>query len=285
MHKLRLVAGAAALFLATSANAGALISATYSQIIQGVPIVVTNTSATGTLTGNSFTLDAGNWFETSFCIVSPGRTSCLAGPNFPAPTRATPNPAGPLAAPVVGINVFLQNNGVVSGTIADPTQSITPAVGVTGNVFVIGKIAPGAAFTLLPVPVNAGTGGDLTLPPGGVTPSGSPATLLLYLAGDVWHLGAVTQTGLTGPIGAMGTIGALPDVMATGNVSVDATGNTHVNLVSLGRTKVRGLAQSDTSAPSFLRLVFAPSVPEPGTLALLGAGVVGLVLIGRRKLN
>ena len=118
-----------------------------------------------------------------------------------------------------------------------------------------------------------------------MTPGGSPANLIVYLAGDVWHLGAVTQTGLTGPIGPLGTIGALPDVMATGNVSVDASGNTHVNLVSLGRTKVRGLATSDTAAPSFLRLMYAPSVPEPGTLALLGAGVVGLALIGRRKLH
>jgi hypothetical protein len=84
----------------------------------------------------------------------------------------------------------------------------------------------------------------------------------------------VTQTGLTN------ASVALPDVMATGNVSVDASGNTHVNLVSLGRTKVRGLATSDTAAPSFLRLVYAP---EPGTLALLGAGVAGLALIGRRK--
>jgi hypothetical protein len=276
MRKLRLVAGLTAMFVAASANAGALISATYSQIIQGVPIVVTNTSATGSLTGNNFTLDAGNWFQTAFCIVSPGVTACPAGAYAPAPTRVTPNPAGALAAPVVGINVFLSNNGAVNGTIANPVQSITPAVGVTGNVFVIGKIGKAPAFTLLPIAVNAGTGGNVTIP----NPTTSPSpTLQVFLAGDVWHLGAVTQTGLT----SMSV--ALADVMATGNVSVDATGNTHVNLVSLGRTKVRGLANSDTAAPSFLRLVYAPSVPEPGTLALLGAGVAGLVLIGRRKLQ
>ena len=56
-----------------------------------------------------------------------------------------------------------------------------------------------------------------------------------------------------------------------------------VNLVSLGRTKIRGLANSDTSTPSFLRLLYAPTVPEPGTLMLLGAGVTGLVLVGQRK--
>ncbi len=265
------------MFVAASANAGALISATYSQIIQGVPIVVTSTAATGSLTGSAFTLDAGNWFQTAFCIVSPGVTTCPAGSIAPPPPRATPNPAGALAPPVIGINVFLNGNGAVNGTIANPVQSITPAVGVTGNVFVIGRIGgPKApAFTLLPVAVNAGTGGNVTIP-GSSVPSPS---LQVFLAGDVWHLGAVTQTGLTNGGVALG------DVMATGNVSVDASGNTHVNLVSLGRTKVRGLATSDTSAPSFLRLVYAPSVPEPGTLALLGAGVAGLALIGRRKLR
>jgi hypothetical protein len=261
------------MFVAASANAGALISATYSQIIQGVPVVVNSTTATGSLTGNNFTLDAGNWFQTAFCIVSPGVTACPAGAYNPPPPRATPNPAGALAPPVVGINVFLNNNGAVSGTIANPVQSITPAVGVTGAVFVIGKIGKAPAFTLLPIVVNAGTGGNVTIPT-----SPSP-TLQVFLAGDVWHLGALTQTGLTNA----GV--ALPDVMATGAVSVDASGNTHVNLVSLGRTKVRGLANSDTAAPSFLHLVYAPSVPEPGTLALLGAGVAGLALIGRRKLR
>jgi hypothetical protein len=270
------------MFVAGSANAGALISATYSQIIQGVPIVVTNNAATGTLVGNNFSLDAGAWFATAFCIVSPGVAVCPNGAYAPPPPVAVANPGGPLAPPVIGINVFLAGNGAVTGTIANPTQSITPAVGVTGNVLVIGKIGKTPAFTLLPIAVNAGTGGNATIPPPSATPTFTTASLKVYLGGDVWHLGAVTQTMLTSMGAALMTPGgaSFTAVMATGNVSVDATGNTHVNLVSLGRTKVRGLATSDTSAPSFLRLVYAP---EPGTLALLGAGVAGLALIGRRK--
>jgi hypothetical protein len=87
----------------------------------------------------------------------------------------------------------------------------------------------------------------------------------------------VTQAGLTS------VFAPVPDVMATGNVSVTSMGNTHVNLVSLGRTKVRGFGNATVSDPIFLRLVYAPSVPEPGTLMLLGAGIAGLAGIGRRK--
>ncbi|MBM4384287.1 MAG: PEP-CTERM sorting domain-containing protein [Deltaproteobacteria bacterium] len=40
----------------------------------------------------------------------------------------------------------------------------------------------------------------------------------------------------------------------------------------------------DTASPTFLKLTYA-ATPEPGTLMLLGAGVAGLVLVGRRKLR
>jgi hypothetical protein len=163
-------------------------------------------------------------------------------------------------------------NGPLVGTTGD--ASITAPSGIMGAVIVKAKIGKAPAFTLVPVLVNAGAGLDVTTPP-----TTTPATLRVFLLGDVWHIGAITQVGLTS------MFAALPDVMATGNVSVDGAGNTHVNLVSLSRTKIRGLANSDTSSPTLLQLVYAPSVPEPGTLMLLGAGVAGLAVIGRRKLR
>ena len=268
MRKLKLLAAALAVFVAATANAGALLSAVYSQTLQGVPLnlgTVTGGTPTGTLVGNTFTLNAGNAFAIAFCIGQPGNVQgCIA------------NPSGPFAPPVTRLSVTFGANGQLVGTTADPT--ITAASGIMGNVTVWAKIGK-AVFPLLAVPVNAGAGGNLSLPPGGVTPSGSPASLLLFIKGDVWHIGAVTQTAQTDMFATR------PDVMATGNVSVTSMGNTHVNLVSLGRLKLRGLANSDTSSPTFLRMVFAPDVPEPGTLMLLGAGVAGLALIGRRKLQ
>jgi len=263
MQKLKLLALGAMLFGAASANAGQLLSATYTQILQGVPVSLgtpTGGVPTGTLVGNTFSLNAGNAFAASFCIGNPGNTAC------------TPNPAGPFAPPVTRISVSFTANGPLTGTIADPT--ITATSGIMGNVLVKAKIGKAPSFTLLPIVVNAGAGGNATIPPTSYT----SATLRVYLGGDVWHLGPVTQTGLTT------MFGTLPDVMATGGVVVTAMGNTEITLVSLGRLKIRGLANSDTSSPTYLKLTYA-ATPEPGTLMLLGAGVAGLVLVGRRKLR
>jgi hypothetical protein len=274
MTKLKMSAFGAMLFAAASANAGPLVSATYTQIIQGVTFQIDATTATGSLTGNTFTLNPGNAFASSFCLANPGATACTTGTGFPAPTNVM-NIAAPFAPPVVGINVTFTANGPLTATLGD--LQITQPSGIMGHVQVIAKIGKAPAFTLLPIAVNAGAGGNLTTP---TTPS---PTLQVFLAGDVWHLDAQTQTGLTS------IFNALPDAMATGNVSVTSMAGmqfTHVNLVSLGRTKVRGLANTDTSTPTFLRLVYdSTPIPEPGTLMLLGAGVVGLVMIGRRKLN
>ncbi len=265
MRKLRLAAVATAMFIAATANAGALLSATYIQTLQGVPLVLgtpTGGTPTGTLVGNTFTLDAGAAFAIQFCIGQPGNPACI------------PNPAGPFAPPVTRLAVTFTMNGPLVGTTADPT--ITAPSGIMGIARVMAKIGKAPSFTLIPVLVNAGAGGNVTIPATSTSPS---ASLRVFLGGDVWHIGAVTQTAQTDMFVAQ------PDVMATGNVSVTSMGNTNVNLVSLGRLKIRGLANSDLSTPTFLRLVYAPSVPEPGTLMLLGAGVAGLAVIGRRKLR
>jgi len=263
MRKLKMLALGAVLVGASAANAGQLLSATYSQTLQGVPLTFSSTTATGTLTaGGQFSLDAGSWFATAFCIGQPGNAACIA------------NPGGPFAAPVTRLVVTFSNNGPLTGTTMQGT--IAPTSGIMGLVRVMAKIGKAPAFTLLPIVVNAGAGGTVTIP----DPATSPTpTLLVQLKGDNWHIGQVTQVGLTD------MFGAIADVMATGAVSVTGGGNTVVNLVSLGRVKIRGLANSDTSSPTFLKLTYAPSVPEPGTLALLGAGVAGLVLIGRRNLK
>jgi hypothetical protein len=58
-----------------------------------------------------------------------------------------------------------------------------------------------------------------------------------------------------------------------------------ITLVTMGKTIVSGLATNTTAAPTTLTLYYATAAPEPGTLVLLGAGVLGLAAIGRRKLS
>jgi hypothetical protein len=267
---------AVGMLLATSASAGQLLSATYTQTIQGVDVVLTTTTATGSLVGNQFSLDAGSWFATRFCIANFGATACPQAQTPMAPIAPTvvknvtsmfgTAMNGLFKLPVQGINLTFGGNGAVTGTTSQNT--IAPAAGITGIARVMAKI--GIVFTLVPVPINAGVANSPML--GG-------ATLMVSVFGDEWHLAPVAQSALTS------NFVAIPDVAANGSVSVTGGGNTVVNLVSLGRLKLRGLANSETSSPTFLRLVYAPSVPEPGTLALLGAGVAGLVMIGRRKLR
>jgi PEP-CTERM motif len=251
MHKLKMLALAAVLVGSSAANAGQLLSAAYSTTISQVPLTFNGVNPTGTLVGNTFTLDAGSFFADVQTIP------------FPAPT------AFPGATKLV---VSLTANGALSGNLSDTV--ITPVGGIKGKASVWLKFTKNSpAVPFVNVPIDAGAGGTVTTPTSGTT-------LVVQVKGDKWHIGVVSQTGLTTSTGV-----PLPDVTATGSVNVTAGGNTVVNLVSLGRTKVRGLANSDTSAPTYLRLVYAPSVPEPGTLMLLGAGVAGLALIGRRKLQ
>jgi PEP-CTERM motif len=257
MQRMRLAAALAAMLLATAASAGQLLSATYSTTISQVPLTFAGVNPTGTLVGNTFSLDAGSFFADVQTIP------------FPVPTKF------PAATKLV---VSLTGNGALAGNLSDSV--ITPTAGIKGEAVVYLKFfkAQPVGSPFVRVPIDAGAGGTVTTPPSGTT-------LVVQVKGDTWHIGAVTQTGLTTVTATNMNRIDLPDVMATGTVNVTAGGNTVVNLVSLGRTKVRGLANSDTSAASFLRLVYAPSVPEPGTLMLLGAGVAGLALIGRRKLQ
>jgi hypothetical protein len=74
---------------------------------------------------------------------------------------------------------------------------------------------------------------------------------------------------------------ALPNVTASGSFNLTANGGGMVTLVSPSVVDIDGaLARRRTAAFTSLVLNF---VPEPGTLLLLGAGALGLVLMGSRK--
>jgi hypothetical protein len=247
------------LLVATSAVAGQLLGATYSTIIASTPIVLSSTSATGTLVGNQFSLDAGSWFATSFCV----------GQGAGCAPRSRP-----FAPPVTRLELTLGANGAVVGTLGQasilPTGS--PPAGIRGSARVLAKIGKSPSFTVLIVPINSGSG-LTSATPQTPTPSNN---LSVTIENDVWHLGRATQTGLT--LGGS----AQPDVAASGSVFVTAAGNTVVSLVNLSRIRLRGLTRETFTSPTYLQLVYAP---EPQLGALLAIGAAALVKLGRRRMR
>ena len=74
---------------------------------------------------------------------------------------------------------------------------------------------------------------------------------------------------------------ALPTVSAAGTWNLTANGGGTVTLVSPSKISVDcGVSQRRTASFAKLKMYF---VPEPGTLLLLGAGALGLVLRGTLK--
>ena len=92
-----------------------------------------------------------------------------------------------------------------------------------------------------------------------------------------WTTGVAVASGLT----SLGN--ALPNVTTTGSFNLTAYGGGTITLVTATTLAISGPAyglQFTVATPSILRLRF---VPEPGTSLLLGAGVLGLALVGRPR--
>jgi hypothetical protein len=163
----------------------------------------------------------------------------------------------------------------VPGTVILMTAAHA-AMGVNQSVFMVG------INTIVKVPLLVGQPGAEQL--GSLTESPSDPTRYFTILGAIhfgtvsffaWTPGTHVFSGLTS--GGM----ALPSVVAMGSFNLNANGGGTVTLVAPSMISIDGaLAQRRTASFTTLVLNF---VPEPGTLLLLGAGALGLLLRGRRR--
>jgi len=194
--------------------------------------------------------------------------------------------------------VVLPASGAFSGLSAGDQEKIHNLLTPTnGGTFGPGPVVPGSSFTLAPFielttvginldlsganplpvspnPVCSGTGFDT---PGSVCAAqpGSPVTLqqgvngvsaLMSLSGRAYFAGSNTYVPFVGKFNA--AFGSAPDTTISGLLNDLAT---------------NGFIRTGFQA-SFSTMGTTPTVPEPASMALIGAGLFALGIFGKKKL-
>jgi hypothetical protein len=276
---------AASALIAGSAQAGDLISATWSQSLQGIDITLT-----GTDTNGDGTTDVGSGLCTDTLTTHTQQTIiCPASLTASGSSTATSYSAS-FSLPLFSLSQFTTGGTINIFTMATVSGGASLA-GSNSNATGFGFGVPGAVTVKVAAHVVKGANASM-LEPGMTTLVKLPLsvgkagvetgyffvlTSIHYITVDfyAWTPHTLTFTGLTTKMAA------LPTVTAMGSFALTGGGGGQVTLVAPSKISIDGpLAQRRTAGFTALTLTFAP---EPSTLLLLGAGVAGLVLVGTRK--
>lgn len=239
-----------------------------------------------------------SWLLATACLVLGGSASAgpFAGGQFGFKLSFLPELVVPITQGFTtsGGGVTATSTGAISGTSIFPGPINAPPIttfemAVSGNQ--TGFLAPGAgtaanSLGLQGAVLVTGYGGFVTLLGVPLTPVGVPGATFSTL-GDRGTVVAFTGAGwTTGTVMVTAPITTIAGMTFPFNAAVATAAGTNMLVGGVGQITFISplLVRSNVAGdlPTFARLTLT-FVPEPGSLLLIGSGMAGLAVYGRRR--